>query len=128
MVKNPSNPTVEEIYEWAYSNEEEPHQEWELFLIWSGKFDQYLRYASDINCPKEQFFLNLLYYWVWRNIKHDAVENYLDKHEDFFKLAKTINTPYVKIWLERSLSLINDATSYSKEEWWNERRPYDVEP
>ncbi|MCW8876069.1 MAG: hypothetical protein OQJ89_00110 [Kangiellaceae bacterium] len=55
MVRNPSNPTVQEIKGWAYSAEVEPHQEWELFLLWKGQFIDYLAYASDINCPKENF-------------------------------------------------------------------------
>ncbi|WP_144391789.1 hypothetical protein [Pleionea sediminis] len=126
MVKHPENPTCEEIEEWAYSDEEAPHQEWELFLIWKQEFELDLKFASDILCPKEEFFLNLLYYWVWQNIKHEYKDSDLDNHKALFKQAAKVNTPYVKIWLKRSLKLIDDKNSYSEEEWWADRRPFDV--
>ena len=128
MITTPSNPTISEIEEWAYSEEGEPHQEWELFLIWKGEFSDYLKFASDVTCPKESFFLNLLYYWVWRNIKHKAIENELENYESVFEEAKKVNTPYVKLWLERSINLIKDNNFYTEEDWWHNRRPYDEIP
>ncbi|WP_052691864.1 hypothetical protein [Teredinibacter purpureus] len=128
MISNPSNPSTEEIEEWAYSNDDEPDQEWELFLIWKADFELYLKYASDVSCPKEEFFLNLLYYWVWRNVRHDSIENELESYERIFQLAEKINTPYVRIWSVRSKELIVNNAVYSAEQWLAGRRPYDVQP
>lgn len=125
MITNPSNPSSDDIVTWAYSDEEEPDQEWELFLIWKGDFELYLRLASDINCPKENFFLNLLYYWVWRCIKHISVDNNLGDYHFVFDAAKGNNMPYVKIWLKRSLELMTDHQAFTEEQWYANRRPYD---
>jgi hypothetical protein len=105
----------------------DPHQEWELFLLWKQEFELYLKFASDISCPKENFFLNLLYYWVWRNIKHELSENELSQYQNVFEQADKINSPYVKLWLERTNKLINDKNCFDEDEWWSDRRPYDVE-
>ena len=126
MISNPSNPTRDEIENWAYSYADEPDQEWELFLIWAQYFDDYLRFASDINCPKEQYFLNLLYYWVWRNIHHETVKNELDSFKDVFQLAERINTPYVKVWLSRAKEIMVNNQAFTETQWWEGRRPYDV--
>jgi len=92
IINNPSNPSYQEIKDWAYSEEEEPDQNWELFLIWKAEFELYLELASDIFCPKEAFFLDLLYYWVWANIKHEVGENKLDSYSEVFDQAEKLNT------------------------------------
>ena len=128
MITNPSNPTTEEIEEWAYSNDEEPDQEWELFLIWKADFELYLKFASDASCPKEEFFLQLLYYWVWRNIRHEVIDNELESYTHIFQLAEKVNTPYVRIWLERSKKLMANNQTFTESQWWEGRRPYDLQP
>lgn len=125
MVRNPSNPTIEEIKIWAYSEDEEPHQEWELFLLWKGEFTDYLKFASDINCPKENFFLNLLYYWVWRISEQRANENEVEVYPEVFERAGSINTPYVRLWLQRSQELLTGASEVDETSWWENRRPCD---
>ncbi len=128
MIRDPANPTTEEIEGWAYSTADVPHQEWELYLIWKADFQSYLKYASDVNCPQEQFFLDLLYYWVWRNIKHELVTSNLEHYEQLFKSAERINTPYVRIWLARSKALIANDQAFTEAQWYLARRPYDPEP
>lgn len=125
MIINPSNPSSEEIFNWAYSDEEAPHQEWGLFLIWKADFESYLRFAADINCPKENFFLDLLYYWVWRCIKHNSIENNLADYHAIFDVAKKINTPYIKIWMDRSQKLMANNQAFTQDQWYADRRPYD---
>ncbi|WMS86594.1 hypothetical protein [Pleionea litopenaei] len=125
MVRNPSNPTVEEIKEWAYSDEVEPHQEWELFLLWKGEFIDYLKFASDINCPKESFFLDLLYYWIWRIAVERANENEVESFKEVFEKAESINTPYVRLWLQRSQELLAGTREVDESSWRENRRPYE---
>ena len=125
MIRNPSNPTIEEIKNWAYSDEAEPHQEWELFLLWKGEFVDYLDYASNINCPKENFFLNLLYCWIWRVSENRANQNEIDAYPEIFERAKSINTPYVKLWFQRSQELLAGSIQIEETSWWENRRPYD---
>ncbi len=128
MIQNPAHPTIEEIDEWAYSEVEVPHQEWELFLIWKSDFAYYLKYASDVNCPKEGFFLDLLYHWVWRNIKHEVIESNLHEYRKLFVAAEKINTPYVRIWLRRTKALMENNQAFTQEQWYLNRRPYDLVP
>jgi hypothetical protein len=39
---NPENPSIVEIEEWAYSNEEWPYSEWPLFLTWTGEIELFI--------------------------------------------------------------------------------------
>lgn len=51
-----TNPTVEEIRLWAYSEDEWPHDEWDLFLSWTREVDLFIELATDHSCPKQFFF------------------------------------------------------------------------
>ena len=128
MVRDPANPTSKEVFDWAYSSEIEPDQNWELFLIWKADFESYLNFASDINCPTENFFLNLLYYWVWRSLKHELSQTDLSNYKSVFEKAERINTPYVRIWLTRTKELIVNNEAFTEEQWYSGRRPYDPTP
>src|SRR6266498_4073214 len=56
------NPTAEDLRTWAYdSSSEEPAQDWDLSLATIPYDDLFLEFASDVDCPKRDYFLSLLY-------------------------------------------------------------------
>ncbi|MFI0416278.1 MAG: hypothetical protein ACH255_19310 [Candidatus Thiodiazotropha sp.] len=74
-----TNPTVEEIREWAYSDEDWPHDEWDLFLSWTVEVELFIELATDHKCPKKSFFLHMLYYLVGITYSEPTKTDKLDR-------------------------------------------------
>jgi hypothetical protein len=60
-VIDPWNPTKKEIIEWAYNNQPQPEQDWELAVTEVENATLLLTLAADDNCKKRLFFLSCLY-------------------------------------------------------------------
>ncbi len=78
-----SNPSVEEVKQWAYSNEDWPDNEWDLFLSWTREVNLFIEFATDHKCPKQNFFLHLLYYVVGTTYTEPNSIDKLDRIKSF---------------------------------------------
>ena len=112
-----SNPSISEIKEWAYSDDDWPDQEWDLFLSWKQDVGLYIELATDHNCPKQVFFRHMLYYLVGKAIqgrfgdeKEFIIKGYLEK-------AEGIKHGDIKAWVKASENLLKNPESYEYENW-----------
>ncbi|UCE89019.1 MAG: hypothetical protein JSW10_12050, partial [Pseudomonadota bacterium] len=62
QIVDPWNPSNDEIEAWAFdSSELEPIEDWDFALVWKREENLYLALASNVLCPKRQYFLHVLY-------------------------------------------------------------------
>lgn len=80
------SPTINEIRQWAYSENEWPDEEWDLLLSWTKEIELFIELATDCTCPKQSFFLHMLYYLVGITFtepdspdKFERIKRYSDK-------------------------------------------------
>ncbi|WNO10497.1 hypothetical protein [Teredinibacter sp. KSP-S5-2] len=116
---NPNNPTEDELTEWAFSEKEWPDQNWDLFLVWHGRFDWYIRLAEDYTCPKRQFFIDLLYYVVGYSFKKTEVDTDALLLR-LVKEAQNVKSKEVRIWRHKIKLLKSGDLVFIQEEWWSE--------
>ena len=116
-MNNVENPTISEIKTWAYSNDDWPHQEWDLFLSWKPEISLFIELATDHKCPKRGFFRHMLYYVVGKTIQDDFDQNgdllilgYLNK-------AQGIKHGDIKAWVKATECLLKDTKSYKYDDW-----------
>ncbi len=112
-----SNPSITDIEEWAYSDEDWPDQEWDLFLSWKQEVDLFIKLASDHKCPKRHFFRHMLYYLVGKAIeggfgedKEFVIKGYLEK-------ASGINHGDIRAWVKETNRLLKNPESYRHDDW-----------
>jgi hypothetical protein len=83
-MRNPSNPSSEDIRRWAFdAGAEEPVQDWDLLLSTVAQENFFLELASNDDCPKSEFFLALLYLITgdavrtdYKSHRRDAIESW----------------------------------------------------
>jgi len=112
-----SNPSVEEIKNWAYSNEEWPHDEWDLFLSWTREVDLFIVLATDHKCPKKDFFRHMLYYIVGTTYSEPTKTDKLDRIESYAKKGRNVKHGDIKKWVSEVDSLLNGSKKYTYDNW-----------
>lgn len=118
MFANMLNPTISEIRAWAYSDAEEPDQEWGLYLAWKGEIALFLELATDRRCNKQGYFKYLLYFIVVYDFKTAktvddkklALQAYLDK-------SQQMRHGDIRVWRKDVEALQKDLASFSYETW-----------
>lgn len=115
---DPWNPTREEIIEWAYSDELEPEQDWNLAVTEINNASLLLTLASDDNCPKRLYFLFCLYLLVGDDVRtnggaHGGVEaiTLVLNHAEVFPHGDIIK------WIERSRQLLAEPNLFVYSDW-----------
>lgn len=118
MFADPWNPSRSEVRAWAYtSGADEPCEDWDLALPWSGYERDYLDYAADPNCPNSDFFVHVLYLMVG-----DAVRTHFDEIPEsavrgFIDLAAASASPAVLLWRDRALRLMKEREGFNYSAW-----------
>jgi hypothetical protein len=112
-----TNPTVEDIRVWAYSEEEWPHEEWDLFLSWTREIDLFIELATDHKCPKRHFFLHMLYYMVGTTYEEPSKSDKLDRIKSYSEKGKDINHGAIKVWRRNVEDLLANKTTYEYANW-----------
>lgn len=117
-MKDPWNPTEEEIRDWAFDvNKLCPVQDWDLAVADLKYKKALLSLASDPACPKREFFLAVLYLIVG-----DAVRSRWQAHrqsEINKLLAEACRYSDVSVlrWVERSQHLIGNPGEFDYNLW-----------
>ena len=114
---NVVNPSVEEIKAWAYSGEEWPHDEWDLFLSWTREVDLFIELATDHNCPKRSFFLHMLYYIVGTTHNEPNKTDKLDCIKAYVEKGAGVKHGDIKAWRSHVADLLSGRSKYSYDNW-----------
>lgn len=118
-MRAPYNPSADDITHWASDPAAtEPAQDWDLILSHFPYETLYMRLASTKDCPKQDYFLSLLYLIVgdavrteYRTRSREDVERLLAEAELRFP-AYPVHT-----WVQRSRALIAGEQPFSYEDW-----------
>lgn len=117
-MRDPWNPSSEEIRRWAYSDALIPDQDWELAVVDTPENQRLcLTLAADLGCPKRQFFLGCLYVFTGDTIS-DTVPHPIEELNDLLERAAAHgNSDDIRLWRERSMVLIQQPGIYTYEYW-----------
>lgn len=115
---NPWNPQPEEIRAWAYdANAPWPHQDFDLALSWARHEKAYLDLAADVTCPKQNFFLSMLYRVVGDAIRHEYKSVPKPILLGFIERGSSYTAPGIREWQTRSMALISDPSQFDYYLW-----------
>ncbi|ALS96898.1 hypothetical protein [Lacimicrobium alkaliphilum] len=112
-----TNPTVEEIRLWAYSEDEWPHDEWDLFLSWTREVDLFIELATDHKCPKQSFFLHMLYYIVGVTYSEPNKTDKIARIRSYAEKGLGVNHGAIKAWQVNINALLNNRVKYKYDNW-----------
>ncbi len=115
---DPWNPSPDEIRAWAYDAEAiEPCEDFDLALQWNRHEKALFECASDANCPKQDFFLHLLYLIVgdavrtgYRSTPRPIVEGFIRRGDEY-------QHSVIQVWQQRSHSLMKHPDRFDYESW-----------
>ena len=112
-----TNPTVEEVRAWAYSGDDWPHEEWDLFLSWTREVDLFIQLATDHKCPKQDFFLHMLYYIVGSTYGEPNKSDKLERIECYSEKGSDIKHGAIKAWRGNVHDLLKNRVKYNYDNW-----------
>lgn len=102
-----TNPTVEEIRLWAYSEDEWPHDEWDLFLSWTREVDLFIELATDHSCPKQIFFLHMLYYIIGATYCEPNKTDKIERIRSYSKKGLGVKHGAIRKWRANIKALLD---------------------
>lgn len=118
-MRAPHNPRAEELTEWAYdAAAQEPAQDWDLTLAHCPYESLYMKFASATDCPKQEYFLALLYLIVgdavrsqYRTRSREDIEGLLAQAE------QSCASHWVHLWVKRARALIAGEQPFRYDDW-----------
>ena len=118
-MRAPYNPSAEQLSEWAYdASAQEPVQDWDLILSHCPYESLYMTLASSSDCPKQEYFLSLLYLIIgdavrtqYRTRSREDVERLLTEAEQKFSAY------WVHLWTRRARALIAGQQEFRYDDW-----------
>jgi hypothetical protein len=112
-----TNPSVEEVTKWAYSDAAWPVAEWDLFLSWTCEVELFIAFASDHKCPHQSFFLHMLYYIVGTTYREPRKEEPLSRIAFYVEKGRTVKHGEIKKWVANVDLLLMGTKKYDYKEW-----------
>ena len=112
-----TNPTVEEVKNWAYSQEDWPHDEWDLFLSWTREVDLFIELATDHQCPKNVFFLHMLYYIVGYTFGEPNKSDKNERIKEYASKGLGVKHGAIRLWRKRVEELLSNKVKYNYNDW-----------
>ena len=118
-MRAPYNPRAEDLTEWAFdAAAQEPVQDWDLILAHCPYESLYMKFASDTDCPKQEYSLALLYLIVgdavrtqYRMRSQEDIERLLAEAEQRFP------SYWVHLWVKRVRGLIAGQQPFRYDDW-----------
>jgi hypothetical protein len=115
---DPFNPSPDEIREWAYDADAvEPCQDFDLILEWTQHEKAILECASDDRCPKQNFFLRVLYHIVGDAVRSNHHSKLRPILEGFINRGDEYPHPKIQRWQKRSRELMKQPDRFEYEAW-----------
>jgi hypothetical protein len=116
-MKDPWNPTPDEIRRWAADPEALCPEDWDLVIVGIGHDELLLNLAADESCPKNYFFLRCLCLLVGDFVRtkgNTADPNHI---EQLLRRAEEIGEPFVALWVTRSRELLAHPERFEYNQW-----------
>ncbi len=88
-----------------------------MALLWQGYEDLYLELAADDNCPRNQFFLSILYLLVGDQVRRGTDYQVEFNLRDFIAKADAFNNKALQSWQARSIDLLSHPEKFDFEQW-----------
>ncbi|AIK36403.1 MULTISPECIES: hypothetical protein [Bacillus] len=116
-MKDPWNPTTQEIIEWAYTEHAVfPEQDWDLSIC-DNAAEIILSIASDTNCPNQTFFLHCLYLLVGDAIRTRGNTYNIESLQNILQSATNSTNSDIFKWVERSRTLLAKPETFCYDLW-----------
>ncbi len=118
-MKDPQNPTHDEIKKWAYNPIaiDPMGQDWDLIIASDENADLLLELASDENCPNKNYFLKCLYLYIGDSLPSNKASKISQKAEDLVEKAKESVDPEIQRFVKRSENLFQHPEDFHYKDW-----------
>lgn len=117
-MRDPYNPTQEEIRAWAASPEVlEPVEDWALMISDEPYEQLYLELAADEDCPTRRYFLALLYLVVGDAVRSQFRGRSRDAVLDLLERGRAYPHPEIDAWRQRSAELLRHPETFEYYAW-----------
>jgi len=117
-MRNAWDPSADDIRAWADTvDAEDPCQDWDLALLWSGHEKALLECASDDACPNRIRMLGILYLVVGDAVRSNFGSRARAVVDGFIKRGDDYSHPSIKLWQRRSRALLRDPSSFEYDGW-----------
>ncbi|MCL1695137.1 MULTISPECIES: hypothetical protein [unclassified Lysinibacillus] len=117
MFKDPWNPTQKEIKKWAYSDEMEPVQDWELAIYKFENIPMICTFVEDEQCKHTSYFLNTLYVFTGDTVRGEDRGKIQKLSQLLGTMENTAESKELQLWIERSQLLIEYPEYYHSSYW-----------
>lgn len=118
VMRNPYNPTPEEIRAWAYDADAmEPVQDFDLMVADEPNDALCLELAADPACPKRRWFLSVLYLVVGDAVRSGFKVRSREAVEALLERGGSLHHPDVEAWRRHSRALLDDPRSFDYDAW-----------
>ena len=115
---DPWSPSEQELRAWAYDSASMcPDQDWELAVAASGLWRAVLDFARDDHCPKQAFFLSVLYLIVGDAVRTGYVLFARDDVHRLLESADIASGSLVAKWRSRAIALMADPSHFDYGLW-----------
>ena len=108
---------ADELRRWAYSEDPEPQQDFDLAITGLGHEKLFLAFVEDEACPKRDFFLACLYLFVGDAVRTDYQSNSSSEVNILIASAEVSQCDLIQKWRHRSLDLISNPESFDYDQW-----------
>jgi membrane dipeptidase len=115
---DPYCPAAEEIRAWAANPDAlEPVQDWDICVDWLNCPDLILSLATDASCPKQSYFLHILYFLVGSAVRSRFQSPRKLEIEILLDKGRGVDHPLVAEWLRKSEELLASPGLFDYELW-----------
>jgi len=118
-MRDPYDPTDEELREWAYAVPRplQPVQDFDLMVTTERRGELLLSLAADLDCPSHAWFLHCLYLLVGDAVRSQYGTSQRARIEQLVASGRASVAPTVQRWCERSEDLLAHPEQFSYEQW-----------
>lgn len=120
------DPSDRQLRDWAYNPElyESNIQDFELLIGQIHRSELILEFASDNNCPKQQFFLRCAYLIVGDAHRSEVSESQKRELLAFVRKAEKTGNRYLIEFSREARELFDDPSKFSYELWCGGKLAY----
>ncbi len=108
---------ADDLREWAYSDDPEPQQDFDLLITGVGHEDLFLEFVEDESCAKRTYFLGCLYLFVGDAVRTGFESSSKSDVEALLGRVASAESQATRKWRERSLELIRRPEMFNYDQW-----------
>ena len=116
-MENEADSIANDIRQWAYdADAPEPQQDFDLFLAMELR-KAYFDFVSDITCPKQKYFLKVLYLIVGDAVRTEYHTNTREEINEFLEAANKLQVKELELWIDKSRNLMKHPEKFDYDRW-----------